>query len=267
MAKELAEKKASAVAVYEGMEDLADFGFSEVTTEDLAIPFFRILQSMSPQKNKRDGAYVEGAEEGMFFNTVLNTVYDGVQGVEIIPCYYSRRFVEWRPDNGGYVGSHDPTDPIVQTAVRGADNNDWLPNGNYIENTAQFYCIVLDPELGPQRVMLTMTSTQLKKARKWLTQAQSLTAQGKNGIYVLPLMSQIYKARSVPEKNDQGSWFGWEISRSRGLDLANEEDKLLFDMALAFAKQVKAGEVKVKQEAPANASVEGDTIEHDDGVM
>ena len=265
MAKEIAEKASTEVVAYEGMEEFADVGFSEVTSDDLAIPFFRILQAMSPQKNKRDGAYVEGAEEGMFFNTVLNRVYDGEQGVDIIPCYYCRRFVEWRPDNGGYVASHEVTDPIVGTATRGADNNDWLPNGNYIENTAQFYCIVLDPELGPQRVLLTMTSTQLKKARKWLTQAQSLTAKGKNGMYVLPLMSQVYHARTVPENNDQGSWFGWEITRSRGLNPEVEEDKELFEMALAFAHSVKAGEVQVKQENPT--SVDGDVIDHDDGVM
>ena len=69
------------VTVFEGLEDLAGEGFSEVTTSDLAIPFLRILANVSPQVNKREGAYVEGAEAGMIYNTVQNEVYDGVEGV------------------------------------------------------------------------------------------------------------------------------------------------------------------------------------------
>ena len=62
MSTEIAEKKATDVVVHQGFEELAGAGFSEVSTEDLAIPFLRILAQLSPQVNKREGAYVEGAE-------------------------------------------------------------------------------------------------------------------------------------------------------------------------------------------------------------
>jgi hypothetical protein len=103
-----------------------------------------------------------------------------------------------------------------------------------------------------------MSSTQLKKSRKWLSQMQSLTAKGKNGVFVLPMMSQIYNLTTVAESNDKGSWFGWEVSRERQLDLDNESD--MFDMAVAFAKSVRAGDVKVKQEqeVEVGSSDEGD---------
>jgi hypothetical protein len=100
--------------------------------------------------------------------------------------------------------------------------------------------------LGPQRCLITMSSTQLKKARKWLTQMQSLQAKGKNGMFTLPMMSHKYRLRTVEERNDKGSWFGWDITREGPLDMAEEAD--LFEMALSFAKSVKAGEVKVKEE-------------------
>ncbi len=87
-----------------------------------------------------------------------------------------------------------------------------LPNGNILTNTAQFFVLLLHPEFGAQRALIPMSSTQLKKARKWLTQAQSMTAKGKNGIYILPLMSQVYTLSTVPEQNDKGNWFGWDIS-------------------------------------------------------
>jgi hypothetical protein len=206
--------------------------------------------------NKRDGAYVEGAEAGMLFNTVLNEVYDGVEGIEVVPCHYNRRFVEWKPreQGGGYVTSYETTDPIVNTTTKNDVGQDVLPDGNLLSNTAH-------PELGPQRALITMSSTQLKKARKWMTQAQSMTAQGKNGIYTLPLMSQVYKVGTVQEQNDKGTWFGFDVTRVRGLDLSYEDDKQLFATALQFAESIKAGEVQVKEDKSAQMQDDtGDNI-------
>ena len=88
---QLKQKGAVATTQFESFEGT---GFEEVTTDDLAIPFIRILAQLSPQVNKRDGAYVEGAEAGHIYNTVQNEVYDGTQGISVIPCYYSRKYVE-----------------------------------------------------------------------------------------------------------------------------------------------------------------------------
>jgi|TARA_R110000787_G_scaffold43799_5_gene107311 hypothetical protein len=261
--KEVAVKEENTAPIlYEGFEEFGGAGFGEVTTDDLAIPFLRILAQLSPQVNKRDGAYIEGAEAGHIYNTVLNEVYDGTKGIQVIPCLYQRRFVEWTPreKGGGYVQSYTPEDPIVATTTRDERGQDVLPNGNYLANTAHFFAICLHETLGPQRSLITMTSTQLKKARKWITQAQGLTAKGKNGVYTLPLMSQVYTLTSVQEQNDKGTWFGWEIQRERSVDLKNEDDVALFEMGLSFAKSVKAGEVEVKSE------VTEPKAEADDGI-
>ena len=87
--KEVVVKENNAPAVFGGFEQFGNKGFSEVTSEDLSIPFIRVLAQLSPQVNKRDGKYVEGAEAGMLFNTVLNEVYDGEQGLLVIPCHCS----------------------------------------------------------------------------------------------------------------------------------------------------------------------------------
>ena len=92
--KQVANSKTNAMAMYEGFENYGGEGFSDVTTEDLAIPFLRILESMSPQVNERDGAYVKNAKAGMIYNNVLNEAYDGIKGIRVIPCHYNRRFVE-----------------------------------------------------------------------------------------------------------------------------------------------------------------------------
>jgi len=70
-------------------------------------------------------------------------------------------------------------------------------------------------------------------------------------MFVLPMMSQVYRLRTVEERNDKGSWFGWEISHERSLDLADE--KPLFDLGVSFSKSVRAGEVKVKEDQGAES--------------
>lgn len=250
MAKNAVAVKAqsTAVAVAEEFEQFAGFGMDQVRPEDMSIPFLRILAQLSPQVNKRDGAYVEGAEAGMIYNTVANEAYDGDKGILVIPCYYNRRYVEWKPreKGGGYVASYDVDDKIVHTTFRDDRGNDVLPNGNLLTNTAQFFVLLMDDEGMPQRCLVTMTSTQLKKARKWVTQMQSRTAMGRNGMFVLPMMSQVYRLRTVEERNDKGSWFGWEISHERPLDLTTE--KAIFDLGVSFSTSVRSGEVKVKED-------------------
>ena len=51
-------------------------GAQNISQEDLALPFLKILGQLSPEVNKRDGKYVEGAEPGKIINTVTNELYD-----------------------------------------------------------------------------------------------------------------------------------------------------------------------------------------------
>ena len=261
MATEVAKKESTAVAIGD-FEEFGALGFEETKTEDMAVPFLRILAQLSPQVNKRDGAYVDGAEAGMIYNTVANKVYDGEGGITVIPCYYNRRYVEWAPreKGGGYFGSYTPDDAIVNTTTKNERGEDVLPNGNLLTNTAQFFVILLDSD-GPQRCLITMSSSQLKKARKWVTQMNSLTAQGKNGTYTLPMMSHKYTLGTVAESNDKGSWFGWDINKTGPIDLATERG--LFDMAVEFTKSVKSGEIEVK-ETPAETAASQAVAEPDD---
>ena len=249
-----------------GFEAFANEGLESVSAQDLSIPYLRILAQLSPQVNKRDGAYVQGAEAGMIYNTVENAVYSGEAGVSVIPCYYRRVLVEWKPreKGGGFVATYGADDPISKTTYRDDRGNDILPNGNLLTNTAEFYVLMIDAEGNAKRCLITMTSTQLKKARKWLTQMQTNTARGKNGnLFTMPMMSHVYTLFSVEERNDKGSWFGWEVSKDRVLDLSNADDKMYFEMAVAFSKSVKSGDVKVKQEDDhrSSASANGKMID------
>ena len=80
----------------------AGSGFEETSQESYAIPFLSILQSGSPQVKKSDGAYIKGAEEGMLIDSVTQTLF--ADGVEVIPCHYTQRFIEWGLREQGEIG-------------------------------------------------------------------------------------------------------------------------------------------------------------------
>ena len=72
---QVATKKEGALATFD-MEADANKGAQNMSQEDLALPFLKILGQLSPEVNKRDGKYVEGAEPGKIINTVTNHLYD-----------------------------------------------------------------------------------------------------------------------------------------------------------------------------------------------
>ena len=103
--EELIKKKENALATNVFEAD-ANMGMDKMTQEDLALPFLKILGQLSPEVNKRDGKYVEGAEPGMIYNSVTGEIFNGDKGVNIIPCYYKLEYVEWR--DRGKDGSGAP---------------------------------------------------------------------------------------------------------------------------------------------------------------
>ena len=80
-------------------------GLSEVNMDTIQIPFLKILSSMSPQTKKSKKEYVDGAEEGMIFNTVTEELIDGAEGITVVPCYFEPVALEWT-DRG--TGSSAP---------------------------------------------------------------------------------------------------------------------------------------------------------------
>lgn len=232
--------------------DDAGGGFGNVGTDDMAIPFMVILQSGSPQV-KRGEAMIPGAKEGDLYNTISNELYDEVT---VVPCAFQKAFVEWRPreSGGGFVQQH--TDASILAQVKNVDGKDMLPNGNVIVATAYHYVLVIDPETGDwSQAVLSMTSTQLKKSRKWLTNMMSLKMTAPNGKkFTPPMWAHKYKISTVAESNEKGSWSGYFIEKG---DMVTDAD--LYMAAKDFGQAVNIGIVSVK--APPTNTDPSDTEE------
>ena len=235
---QVTEKKEGALATFDMEADAAQ-GAQNISQEDLALPFLKILGQLSPEVNKRDGKYVEGAEPGKIINTVTNELYDTIQ---VVPAHYKRQYIEWQDrgtSTGAPVAIHDADSDIVSQTTRGKDYKDRLPNGNYLDNTASHFVLTLGKS--PSTALISMKSTQLKVSRKWNSMMMGLKMQGKNGLFTPPTYSHIYRLKTVQQSNDKGTWFGWDVSRVGPI-----EDAGIYKIAKDFGANVSKGEVKVK---------------------
>jgi hypothetical protein len=236
-------KKEGALAINMFEAD-ANQGTQNISQEDLALPFLKVLGQLSPEINERDGKYIDGAKPGMIINTVTNEIFDGVKGIDVIPAFYKRQYVEWQ-DRGTSAGApvaiHDADSDIVSQTTRDKSYKDRLPNGNYLENTANHFVIQVGDN--PGSALLSMKSTQLKVSRKWNSMMMGIKMQGKNGLFTPPTYSHIYNLKTVQMSNDKGTWFGWDVSK-----VGPVSDKGLYDIAKNFAEKIGKGEVEAKPE-------------------
>ena len=223
-------------------EDDAAKGLGTIGQEDLALPFLKILGQLSPEVNKRDGKYVEGAEPGMIFNSVSGDLYDGVKGIDVIPCFYKLEYIEWKDRGegpGAPVGIYDSSSDIMSKTTPDANYKDRLPNGNYIEKTASHFVIVSGDN--PSTALISMKSTQLKISRKWNSMMSGIKMKGKNGLFTPASFSHIYKLKSTQMSNDKGTWFGWEVSKVGPIT-----DASIYQQAKSFSDSISKGAVKAK---------------------
>ena len=169
----------------------ANKGSQNIAQDDLALPFLKVLGQLSPEVNKQNSKYVKGAEPGMIINTVTNELHDGSKGVNVLPVYYKRQYIEWQErgtSTGAPVHIYEAGDDIPKT-TRGKDNKDRLPNGNYLETTASHFVLLLGNN--PSTALVSMKATQLKISRKWNSLMMCIKMKGKNGMFTPPTYSLI----------------------------------------------------------------------------
>jgi hypothetical protein len=248
-----------------GFEDFAGAGLENVGLNDVLVPRLAILQALSPQLKKKDAAFIEGADIGSIADLGTGDLFP--DGVIFLPVHYRKDYLEWAPRSSGkglVNVHHDPS--ILDQTTRDEKNRPVLPNGNYIAETAQFFGINLSA--GRRKCFIPMASTQLKKARKWMTMATGEKLKRADGSeYTPPLFYRIYELNSADESNAEGDWAGWTINRGKSLPEIEPEEfgctwHTLLEEAGSFYQALLRGELKAD-----TAGMDGGTVVDEGGAM
>ena len=214
-------------ALYEGD---AHAGFENVKTSSLALPILKLLQNGSGEAQKRNQNYVEGAEPGMLLNTVTKKLYDGAEGIEVVPCHYKLEYQEWadfgtgsgRPEN-----IYDANSDIL-SKTKNEMGKDRLDNGNYILTVGQHYVLIRDGN-STEKALISMSSSQGKVSSKWNSMMMSITFDGKDGPYTPPSFSHKYRLTSVLNSGKGNQWYGYNVTK-----VGPVEDPALYERAKKF---------------------------------
>lgn len=233
--------------------ELAGSGFENDTHEDYVLPFFTILQGLSPQMET-----VDGAKLGLIINTTTNALYG--TSIDFVAVRKEHKFVEWLPNRGGFVAAYDPEDPIVKKLQAESGNDKFAKlqteAGNDLIDTKYLYGIrVVDGEpvgFG----CIAFSSTKMKKFNAWNTSARELFMSTR-----LKMHDVVYRFQSGKDKNKKGEFFNWMQFGRAGATL--EEAKVKPGSALALAiDDFRGKDVKLDHaaERPGDEAGDGDSM-------
>jgi len=239
------------------LENLAQFagaGLDTITTDDIATPRLKVLAAMSPEVDE-----IDGAKAGMIINNVSKKLYSGQDGIKVVVCGYEKVWLEWTDRGKGAsapVNIFEPKDKPTN-AVRGDDGKFRLENGNYLEECANFYVLLLNGGAAPEPAILSMKATQLKAARSWAYSLKNEFIQNPKTkqLFLAPSWYRVYHLTTTKQQNDKGSWYGWVVNKDEFLS-----DEATFDMAAGFNESVRKGKVTAKYDDEGDSSNSSEDI-------
>ena len=243
-----------------GLEDRAGEGQEGATAEDYAMPFLALLQSGSPQVKRTDARYIDGAQDGMFMNTVDKELFNGEEGVRIVPCAYRRAFVEWKPreDGGGYVTEHAVgSEPETVTDEK---NRDIIKeSGHELKDTRYWYVLIVREDGTAEPAVIGMTRTQIRPSKAWFNlTAKDHWPDGKQRGAAPPSYLWSYIVKSVPQQKDEYSFWNFDVQRSQPV-----LEGSIIAAAQSLHDSVKAGTVNRADDSLAETEAGGEAASGD----
>lgn len=221
----------------EAMRQDAGKGVS-TAQEDNLVPLIYVLQPLSPQVQKKNDAYIEGAEAGaIWLKNAPEPIVDGDEGIIFQPCFFQKNWVEWIPrDNGGGLVGVTENCPAEAKAVK--ENNVTrfvMPNGNEVKETRYHFGYV---HIGDERVpyCIPLTSTGHTISRDLMSRMRSKAMP--DGTRA-PSWSYLYRLKTVHKQNKKGQWYQFVIE-----DHGWVEDMDDYNRGKALFNSLQSGEKK-----------------------
>lgn len=229
-------------------------GSEEVTIQDVTIPRLSIIQDLSPQRKKNQAEYIEGAEEGMLFNTVTNELF--TSSVLFVPVYFRLEWLVWknRDAGGGLQGvfatQEDAVEFVGQHPLAGQVTEKGEPVLE-IQDTAQQFGLLLDPNspvANPRatEIVVSMSKSQLKPSRQLNSMIRIATGDR---------WERYYRLSAVEVDGAKGTYYNWKVEQ---LGFVSEA---IFAQAEALYESVVSGKRDVDREsATTHEEVDDDNM-------
>ena len=191
----------------------------------------------------------------MIYSSSFGNLVSGDKGLDIVVCHSQTRYPEWqeRGDSAlAPVGTHmePPKDAIEER-----NGKYRLSNGNYCEKTMYFYVLALvDSET--RKAVIPMRSSNLTPGRELNNLIQNLRATDDKGTFRPAAYSAIFNLKTAGKSWGDKNWHVYKPSKVRMLDMSNQDDASVYQMAQKLQAEAFKGATQPKYE-----KVEGNSKE------
>ena len=228
-------------------------GMEDVTSADVALPRYTILQGLSPQVNSRKDEYVEGAQMGMIYNTATGKV---VNSQRLVFAYYQRRNIEWtprdkpcpieglpKPVGGGLYKDYGTDDTILAECKLWEENASlWTPRGNELVVTGTWY--VVDPDTMSMG-WIGMGKTQLTSSKKLLAGIRDEKfIHPTKGMMPAPMFYRVWEMSTRLREFDGNEWFVWQHKPAERIQ-ENQYGRNILDACREISRTIQEGEMTI----------------------
>ena len=179
------------------LEEVAGQGFENMSQSEMAVPRLLIAQPLSNVVSNGTVA------QGHFYNSITGKDY-GTE-LRVIVCYFQKVWVEWKPDQGGYVGTY----PIG--GLEGVTGDNWTgmhhtgADGSVNDVVETWnYLVVLPDHMEDGYMIFGSTPGNLKYLKGWNTQLSYLRTPGGKPA---PIFSAIWNMVINKDQNKKGNTF------------------------------------------------------------
>lgn len=215
-------------------------GSEDVTAKDMILPRVDVLQALSPQIKKSDPNYIDGAEQGMIFNTVTGELYGS--SINFVPILFRKEFVVWklRKHGGGFCGAFHTMEEAdaFRASLQAPDEHESV-------ESHQHFAILLT-EHGPEEAVFSMTKSKLKVSRALNTLIQ---------IAGVDRFAKAYRLDAIETSSDKGDFWSF---KAHPVGFVSKE---LYERGQGLYEMIKAGQADVDRTAPESADpAEGGNI-------
>lgn len=206
-------------------------GSENITADDLVIPRIDLVQSLSPARDKNEPEYIEGAEEGMFFNSVTRELYG--ESIVVVPVYYRHMYSCWiaRERGGGGSGGFRGAFMTRQEAQDRVDEGDRDREEIEIIDTGEHLVLIVHEDRVEEAV-LSMARSKAKVSKRWNSLVR--IAGGDR-------FSRAYELGSVQDTNDNGDKY-YNIA----IKLAGYPPKHIYEQAEGLYEEIAKGQRQIK---------------------
>jgi len=217
-------------------------GSEDVTAADITLPRIEVFQALSPQLKKSDPKFIEGAEQGIIFNTLSGELYGDT--ITFSPIVFRKEYSVWqtRAAGGGFIGTF-PTEVEAEDYRLKLDNPDDHETNLHAVNFV--YVVKANGEL--EEAVFSWSRSKLKVHRKLNALVQMCRGDR---------FAKAYKLKAVEEKGKKGEYFSYDV---KPLGFVSEE---VYVRAENLYKLIRAGE-----RAVAYGTNEDDAPEPESAVM